>query len=105
MFKLNPKQLERAMKQLGVKQEEIDATEVIIKTKDKDLIVKDPQVSKMNVMGQETLQIIGKVEERKSEFSGEDVEIVMKEAKCTKEEAESALKREKDIAAAILSLQ
>lgn len=105
MFKLNPKQLERAMKQLGVKQEEIDATEVIIKTKDKDLIVKDPQVSKMNVMGQETLQIIGKVEERKSEFSGEDVEIVMKEAKCTQEEAESALKREKDIAAAILSLQ
>ena len=36
---LNPRELEKAMKKLGVKQEEIDATEVIIKTEDKEIVI------------------------------------------------------------------
>ena len=40
MPNLNPKQLEQAMKKLGVKQVKIDAYEVVIKTKDKNLIIR-----------------------------------------------------------------
>ena len=33
---INPKQMQKAMKQLGMKQEEIQATEVIIKSPEKN---------------------------------------------------------------------
>ena len=103
---INPRELEKAMKKLGVKQEEIKASEIIIKTEDKDLIIKNPNIMKINMMGQESLQITGKIEERKKElFDEEDINTVMEQANCSKEEAVDALKREKDIAAAILSLK
>ncbi|MBI2667656.1 Nascent polypeptide-associated complex protein [Candidatus Woesearchaeota archaeon] len=103
---INPRELEKAMKKLGVKQEEIKASEIIIKTEDKDLIIKNPNIMKINMMGQESLQITGNIEERKKElFDEEDIKTVMEQANCSREEAIDALKREKDIAAAILSLK
>ena len=51
---MNPRDMQRAMKRLGIKQEEIDAREVIIRTSDKEIIIQNPQVSKVNMMGQET---------------------------------------------------
>ena len=38
---------------MGIKQIEIDATEVIIKTPDKEIIISEPQVSKVNMMYQQ----------------------------------------------------
>ena len=35
MPNINPRQLQKAMQRMGVRQEEIEATEVIIKTKEK----------------------------------------------------------------------
>jgi|SRR3989344_873996 len=103
---INPRQLEKAMKKLGVKQEEIDAFEVIIKTKDKDLIIKNPNVMKVNMMGQETLQITGEIEEQERElFNEDDIKTVMEQTGCSREEALEALDKEKDLAAAILSLK
>ncbi|MBS3108800.1 nascent polypeptide-associated complex protein [Candidatus Woesearchaeota archaeon] len=103
---LNPRELEKAMKKLGVKQEEIDATEVIIKTKDKNLVIHNPQVSRINMMGQETLQVTGEIEEQETEkFSEDDIKIVMSQAQCSKEEAISALEEEGNIAAAIIKLK
>ena len=101
---INPRQLEKAMKKLGVKQEEIDAFEVIIKTKDKDLIIKNPNVMKVNMMGQETLQITGEIKEREL-FNEDDIKTVMEQTGCSREEALEALDKEKDLAAAILSLK
>ena len=60
---MNPKMVKEARKKMGIKQEEIPATEVIIKTPDKDLIIRNPQVTKVIAMGQETLQISGTIEE------------------------------------------
>ncbi|MDP6641781.1 MAG: nascent polypeptide-associated complex protein [Candidatus Nanoarchaeia archaeon] len=102
---VNPKQLEKAMKKLGVKQEDIEASEVLIKTKDKDLVIRNPNVVKVNMMGQETFQITGDIEEQEKElFNEEDVKTVMEQTNCSKEEAIEALEKEKDLAAAILSL-
>src|SRR3989344_7369843 len=78
--KINPKQMEKMMKQLGVKQEEIDAQEVIIKCSDKELIIRNPNVQKINMMGQESLQITGEIEERELEkFKEEDVKLIMEQ--------------------------
>ena len=60
---MNPRKMQQMMKKMGIQQQEIDAQEVIIKTKDKQLIFSQPQVSKVNMMGQDTFQIIGVPEE------------------------------------------
>jgi len=105
--KLNPKQMEKAMKKMGVKQEEIDATEVIIKTKDKELIIRDPHVAKVNMMGQESIQITGSIEERElKSYKEEDVKTVSEQAGCSEEEAREALEKSNgDLAEAILNLK
>ncbi|MBI2671564.1 hypothetical protein HYX16_01385 [Candidatus Woesearchaeota archaeon] len=94
------------MKKMGLKQEQIDADEVIIICKDKKIIVENPQVTKLNMMGQETLQIVGDLREQKlEEFNKEDLKMIVDQAGCTEEEARKALKEKKDIAAAILYLK
>ncbi len=104
---LNPKDLQKAMKKLGIQQEEIEATEVIIKTPAKDLIIRNPQVSKVNAMGQETFQITGTIEEIASmSFSEEDVKTVAEQAKVSTEAARAALeKNHGDLAKSIIELQ
>jgi len=99
---MNKKMLEQAMKQLNVKQEEIDADEVIIKGS-QNLIIKDPKVVKMEIMGQETLQITGKIEELINE---DDIKTVMEQANTSREKAIKALNESNgDLAAAILSFK
>lgn len=101
---INPKQLEQAMKKLGVKQEKIDAYEVVIKTKDKNLIIRDPEVMKVNMMGSQSLQITGSIEEEKS-ITEDDVNTVAEQANVNKERARQALEKNNgDLAAAILEL-
>ena len=104
---MNPQMLKQAMKKMGIKQEEIDADEVIIRCRDKELIVRNPHVQKVNMMGQESLQITGDIEERSVEkFSDEDVELVVEQTDCSDEEARDALERNNgDIAKTILELK
>lgn len=94
------------MKKMGLKQEEIDAEEVIISCKHKKIIIKNPQVTKVNMMGQETIQILGDIEEEEiTGFKDEDIHIVMEQTGCTMEEARTALESKNDIAGAILYLK
>lgn len=98
------------MKRMGIQQTEIDATEVIIKTPDKELVITDPQVSKVNMMGQETIQIVGDIHEREletePEISEDDINTVMEQANVSEEQAKAAIGEHKgDLAAAIMSLQ
>lgn len=104
--KINPKQMEKLMKQMGVKQEEIDAEEVIIKCADKELVIRNPSVQKVNMMGQESLQITGRIEERSVEkFNDDDVKLVVEQAGCSEERARKILEKNNwDIAKTILEL-
>lgn len=107
---MNQKQLERAMKQLGVKQVEIPATEVIIRTAEKDIIIREPSVQKVNMMGQESFQISGEVEEQARssapEISEEDVKTVMEQAGIDKKTALQAIQdADGDLAQAIMNLK
>lgn len=100
---LNPRQVEKLMQQMGMKMEDIDATEVVIRTPSKDLVIRNPQVSKVNMLGKDTFQVIGEVEEIDAEKN--DVALIIEQTGCSKEEAEKALKEEGDIAKAIIKLK
>lgn len=104
---MNPRHIKQVMKQLGMKQEEINASEVIIKTGNKEIIFLNPQVSKVNVMGQDTWQVVGEAQERGiSGFNEDDVKTVVEQTGAGKEEAEKALKETKgDLAEAIIKLK
>jgi len=103
---MNPRQMQKMMKQMGISQEEVAAEEVIIKQADKDLVISEPNVVKVMMGGQETFQIVGKISERAREaFSKEDVQMIMDQTGATSDEAASALKSEGDIAKAILKIK
>jgi len=104
---MNKRAVEAAMKKMGMKQEDLDAEEVIIKLKDKELIIRNPQVAKVEVMGQETYQVSGSVEERNLEkFKEEDIKVVVEQVNCSEEEAKKALEEsDGNLAEAIIKLK
>ena len=110
MNKKQMKQMERQMKKMGMKMEELEGVqEVIIRFEDKELIIDNPSVSLMNVMGQETYQIEGKAREVELEYEieipDEDVEMVANSAGVSQEKAREALEECKgDLAEAIMKL-
>jgi len=94
------------LKQLGMKQEEIDAEEVIIKCSDKSIVIRNPSVTKINFQGNDMFQISGKAIEESLEegLSEEDIKTVMEKAKVSEEKAREALEKSGgDIARAIIS--
>lgn len=105
-MKINQKQVERAMRQMGMKMTQIEAEEVVIRTSEKEIVISEPQVSKVNMMGQETFQITGEITEREREDrTDEDAEMVAEEAGVSLEEAKETLAKTKDIAEAIMKLK
>jgi nascent polypeptide-associated complex subunit alpha len=107
---MNPRQMKQVMRKMGMQQEELDVKEVIFRMTDKDLVISNPSVSKINMMGQETFQVVGDIEERVADttpnISDEDVQTVMDQTGCSEEEAKKAIVESKgDLAEAIMSLQ
>lgn len=100
--------MQQAMKKLGMKQEEIGASEVVIKCEDRDIVITNPSVQKVNMMGQESFQVSGVINEREKsiEISEDDIKTVVEQADVDEESAREALKDSKgDIAEAILKLK
>ena len=64
MGRMNPRMMKKLQKQLKNSTEDIDATEVIIRTKDKEIYFNNPSVTSMNMMGQQSYQIVGEPQER-----------------------------------------
>lgn len=94
---VNPRQMKQAMRKMGITNETIDdVTEVIIRTRNKELRFVSPDVNIMTVQGQKTYQIMGEPEETASEGGGvhipkEDVELVMSQTGCDEATAKAAL--------------
>ena len=106
---VNKRQMEKMMKKMGMQQVDIDADQVIIKSGSKELVIDNPQVSKVNVMGQETFQIVGQAHEREidttPEISKDDVKTVMEQANVSEAKAKQALEDTGgDLAEAIMNL-
>ena len=103
---LNPKKMQQIMKQMGMNQEEINASKVIIEHKDGKIIIDNPSVIKISVQGQDTFQVSGEVKEENSSplFSEEDIKTIIEKTGCTEEQAKETLKQTGDLAGAILEL-
>ncbi|RLG22101.1 nascent polypeptide-associated complex protein [Methanosarcinales archaeon] len=104
--KVDPRKMEKLMKQMGITVSELEGVEqVIIRTKDKDKEIASPSITVMEFQGQKTYQIVGNPIE-KARVKEEDVELVVEQTGCTRDEAIKALEESKgDIAQAILSLK
>ena len=107
---MNPRAMKQAMKRMGIQQQDIDATEVIIKTPEKELVINNPQVAKVNMMGQETFQIVGQVEERsiskEPSINEDDIKTVMEQTGADESKARETIEKHKgDLAAAIMELK
>ena len=81
---MNPKQLEGMLKQMGMKMDNISASQVVIKTDNGDITINNPQVVKTTMKGQVVYQISGNADE--SIFSEEDVKLVMEQSGVKDEE-------------------
>ena len=107
---MNPRKMAQVMKRMGMQQVDIPANEVIIKTDDKEIIIRNPQVSKVNVMGQETFQVVGQAEERaissEPEINEDDIKTVVQQTGATEEKVkETIAKNDGDLAKAIMELK
>lgn len=110
MNKRQMKQMERQMKKMGMKMDELEGVrEVVIRFDEKELIIDNPNVSLMSVMGQETYQIEGNAHEvgfdYEIEIPKEDIEMVANSAGVSADKAKTALEECKgDLAEAIMKL-
>ena len=107
---MNPKQMQKMIKQMGIKQDTVDATRVEIFLDNGNKLVFDtPSVAKVNMMGNTMYQLEGDAREESvdttPELSADDVQTVMDQTGCTEEQALAALEDTNgDLAEAILNL-
>jgi nascent polypeptide-associated complex subunit alpha len=109
---MNPRQMKKMMRQMGMKMEELDAEGVIIKLMDgREIIIDNPGVSIVTAMGQRTYQIVGEERIVESEadaleVSEDDIKLVMEQTGAGEEEARRALEESGgDLAGAIMGLK
>ena len=107
---MDPRQMRMAMKKLGIQQQELPAKEVIIRFEDKEIVISNPSVTKVNMMGQDTYQISGDEEERSldviPEINDDDISTVMDQTGASEEDAKKVILESKgDLAEAILKLK
>lgn len=105
---VDPRQMQGMLKKMGISQEEIDASRVIIeKTDNSRIIIDNPSVTKVKMQGQETFQIAGDISEESAEeeISEEDVKTVMEKAGVSEKIARETLEKNNgDLAETILEL-
>ena len=98
--------MQAMMKQMGLSQDEIPASKVIIEKEDgTNLVISNPSVVKIKMGGQESFQISGDIsEEEKEKFSEEDIKTIIEKTGCSEEDAREAIEKTGDLAEAILKL-
>ncbi|MCK4319417.1 nascent polypeptide-associated complex protein [Candidatus Micrarchaeota archaeon] len=102
---MNPKQMEKMMKQMGINSKEINAEKVVIYTEGEEIHIDNPNVTQITMQGQTSFQVGGIVSKREK-INEQDVLMVMEKAGVNREKAVEALKEHNgDIAETILSFQ
>ena len=107
---VDPRAMKQAMKKMGMKQEDLDCSAIIMVLDDRKIVFDNPSVQKIEMMGQVSFQVSGEYSEEPLEseetvIDDESVDTVISQAGCTREEALSALSRAGgDIAEAIIMI-
>ena len=107
MPNIDPRQMQQMMRKMGISQTELDADEVIIRLKDKDIVLSNPSVTEVNMSGQKNYQISGRETIRARDgISDDDIQTVVDQTGVSAAEAKKSLQEsDGDIAKAILSLK
>ncbi|MBI2075712.1 MAG: nascent polypeptide-associated complex protein [Candidatus Aenigmarchaeota archaeon] len=103
--KMDPKKIQQMMKKLNLNVQQVEAEEVIIKTKSKTIIISGPEVMIANMMGKDVYQISGEVSEAEL-IDEKDVQMVMEK---TGKDRDAVVKKleelNNDLARAIIELK
>jgi len=75
--KMDPKKVQEIMKKMNMNVRDIIAEEVIIKCRDRNIIISKPEVMVIDMSGKEVYQISGVVSEA-DRLSEEDIKLIMK---------------------------
>ncbi|MGD1054479.1 MAG: nascent polypeptide-associated complex protein [Nitrososphaerales archaeon] len=108
-MKMDNRNARRMMERMGINMKEIpDVQEVVIRTGDKEMHIKNPSVSEVVAQGNRVFQVAGDVEEveiEKETYSEEDVLLVQQQTGANRERAVAALEEsDGEVARAILKL-
>jgi len=104
MFPTDPRQMQQMLRQMGIKSRTVEATRVIIECGSSNIIIENPQIMEMEIKGEKNYNISGRAHEE-SAISEEDISLVMEGAGVPRDKAVEALKKEGDVASAIVSLK
>ena len=98
---INERQMRQAMKKMGITNKNIDdVIEVVIRTRTKEIVITNAEVSVMTMQGVDTYQVNGTAVERApgeqsetvvASFPNEDIELVMSQTNCDRDKAIAAL--------------
>ena len=103
---VDPRKMQAMLKQLGIKQEDVEADRVVIETSDRSIVIEQPSVQKVTMQDQTSWQVSGSVHEemRDDSVREEDIRLVMEKTGTSHDEAVRVLGETQDIAEAILRL-
>ncbi len=111
MPNMDPRTMKNMLAKMGIKTEEIDAIRVTIETNDKNIVIENPQITKISSQGSTSFQVGGNVREEEKhmalDVTDDDVKLVMEQTGIKDEQRirESLSDSNGDIAAAILELK
>lgn len=101
---MNPRQMQGMMKKMGIAQEEINASRVIIEKNDgTKTIIENPEVMKIKMQGNISYQISGEEYEEEG-ISEEDIKTITEKTNCSEEQVRESLEKTGDLAESILEL-
>ncbi len=103
---MNPNQMRKIMKQIGMKSSELNANRVVIEMDSGNLIIEQPQVTLMEIQGKKTYTILGNEREEEKGIPEEDIKMVAEQTGKSEKEAKTALEETNgDLAEAIRKLK
>ena len=113
MAGMDPRALKSMMAQMGIKTTDINALRVVIECSDKNIVISNPAVTRIEARGMESFQIVGNiVEEPKvtlpsESISADDVALVSEQSGVsdTEKVRKAILSSNGDLAGAILLLK
>lgn len=88
MPNIDPRTMKNMMAKMGIKSSEIDAERVVIETGSANIIISNPQVTKIEAQGTVSFQISGEISESaktdaKVEITDEDIDLVSQQTGVT----------------------
>ena len=110
MPNIDPRALKDMMAKMGIKTSDINAQSVTIHCADKDIVITNPQVTRIEAQGSVSFQVVGNVQEKMplatTEITDDDIKFVIEKTGVNDpDKVRMALRASNgDIAAAILAL-